>query len=204
MICIINYGVGNITSILNMLKKIGVPARITSNETDIRQAEKIILPGVGHFDYCMQQLKKAPFFDQLQLRVLEEKIPVLGVCVGSQMLMESSEEGKEPGLGWLAGKVVKFNKDQLPAGYKIPHMGWTDVQPNGNNPLYEGIAEPRFYFVHSYHIQPVDPAHVTGLADYGGRFTASVGSGHIQGVQFHPEKSHKFGMRLYGNFAKHF
>ncbi|HYE55236.1 MAG TPA: imidazole glycerol phosphate synthase subunit HisH, partial [Chitinophagaceae bacterium] len=131
MICIINYGVGNITSILNMLKKIGVPARITSNETDIRQAEKIILPGVGHFDYCMQQLKKAPFFDQLQLRVLEEKIPVLGVCVGSQMLMESSEEGKEPGLGWLAGKVVKFNKDQLPAGYKIPHMGWTDVQPNG-------------------------------------------------------------------------
>ncbi len=204
MLVIVNYGVGNLASISNMLKKIGVAATIGNTVEQVRAAEKIVLPGVGHFDYCMQELKKAPFFDALHEKVLNEKVPVLGICVGSQMLMENSEEGNETGLGWIKGKVVRFKKDELPADHKIPHMSWSEVHPKGNQPLYQGIDEPRFYFVHSFHIQPADPGDITATADYGHPFTASVGHGNIQGVQFHPEKSHKFGMQLYSNFAQRF
>ncbi|HEY0677511.1 MAG TPA: imidazole glycerol phosphate synthase subunit HisH [Chitinophagaceae bacterium] len=204
MLVIVNYGVGNLASIFNMLKKIGVPAVIGNTQQQVRDASKIILPGIGHFDYCMQELKKSDFYDTLHEKVLNEKVPVLGICVGSQMLMETSEEGNEAGLGWIKGKVKKFQKDELPSDHKIPHMSWSDVHPKGNQPLYEGIDQPRFYFVHSYYIDPADGADVTATADYGRPFTASVGHGHIQGVQFHPEKSHRFGMQLYSNFAQRF
>lgn len=199
MVAILDYGIGNINSIGNMLKKIGVPAIITSDVEKIRQAGKIILPGVGHFDYCMQQLQKAPFFDLLQERVMEEKIPVLGVCVGCQMLMEKSDEGKEKGLGWIKGSVVRFHQNKMPETKKVPHMSWSDVMPSGSTLLYKDIIEPRFYFVHSYHVE-CDEAYVSGKADYGYEFTASVQKDNIMGVQFHPEKSHKFGMKLYQNF----
>jgi imidazole glycerol-phosphate synthase subunit HisH len=204
MIAIINYGVGNLASISNMLKKAGISAEVTSQPEIIRQAEKIILPGVGAFDYCMQQFNASGLRDIVTSRVFDEKVPVLGVCVGSQMLLESSEEGNEQGLGWIKGKVVRFRQDKMPAGYKIPHMSWTDVLPANEHPLYNGIEEPRFYFVHSFHIETEDPANVTAMADYGYKFTASVGKGHIQGVQFHPEKSHRFGLALYNNFVNRF
>lgn len=204
MLAIINYGVGNLGSIYNMLKKIGVQATIANTTEEIMAADKIVLPGVGHFDYCMQELRKSNLLPALEEQVLQKKKPVLGICVGSQMLMEASEEGSETGLGWIKGKVVKFNKEALPADCKVPHMSWSEVQPKGHQPLYEGITEPRFYFVHSYYIQPADKADVTATADYGISFTASVGHEHIQGVQFHPEKSHRFGMQLYSNFAQRF
>lgn len=184
-----------------MLKKIGAEAIITNNVGEIKVASKLILPGVGHFDYCMSQLRKAPFFEAVERMVLEDKVPVLGVCAGSQMLMEKSEEGNGTGLGWIKGEVMKFKQGKMPNNYKVPHMGWTDVQPIQGNFLYAGIDEPRFYFTHSYHIVCNDEKHVTATANYGYEITASIQRENIMGVQFHPEKSHKFGMKLYQNFA---
>lgn len=204
MIAILDYGIGNIGSIDNMLKKIGAAAIITSDNEIISNASKLILPGVGHFDYCMQQLKASPFFSLLQQKVLIQKTPVLGVCVGCQMLMNSSEEGSEEGLGWINGKVVKFDKRRLPQNFKIPHMDWTDVSPLSENALYAKIEEPRFYFVHSYHLQCDHEKNITATANYGYSFPASVADGNIMGVQFHPEKSHKFGMQLYSNFVNNY
>ncbi len=184
-----------------MLKKIGVNAVITNNIDDIKAASKLILPGVGRFDYCMNQLRSSAFFDVLERMVLELKTPILGVCAGSQMLFEKSEEGSGTGLGWIKGEVVKFKTDKLPTNYKIPHMGWTDIDPAQNNFLYAGIESPRFYFTHSYHILCEDITQVTATAEYGYNITASVQKDNIIGVQFHPEKSHQFGMKLYKNFA---
>ncbi len=204
MIAILDYGIGNVSSISNMLKKVGAANSITYDPDIIASADKLILPGVGHFDYCMQQLRKAPFFSQLQKKVIEEKVPVLGVCVGCQMLMEKSEEGNEPGLGWIQGEVIKFDKKKLPANLRIPHMDWTDVQPLNGSALYQNIEEPRFYFVHSYHLQCKNEENISATAEYGYRFPASIIKDNIMGVQFHPEKSHKFGMKLYNNFVKNY
>jgi imidazole glycerol-phosphate synthase subunit HisH len=201
MVAILDYGIGNINSIFNMLKKIGAQAVITSDPERIQQADKLILPGVGHFDYCMQQLRKAPFYQLMQDKVLKEKVPVLGVCVGCQMLMESSEEGSEIGIGWIKGKVIRFKTADMDPPLKVPHMAWTDVHVKNNNKLYTDIAEPRFYFVHSYHLSCDDQSVVSATAGYGYEFTASVQQENITGVQFHPEKSHKFGMKLYDNFV---
>lgn len=201
---IVNYGVGNLASIHNMLKRIGVQAAISSNAGDIKNADKIILPGIGAFDHCMKELNASGLRDIIEKKVFEEHTPVLGVCVGCQMLMQKSEEGREAGLGWLEGDVIGFRKDRLPEGYKIPHMSWTDVQSQDDSLLYKDIKDPRFYFVHSFHIETPDNSLVTATAKYGYQFVASVGKGHIQGVQFHPEKSHKFGMALYANFVNKF
>lgn len=204
MIAILDYGIGNVSSISNMLKKIGAANSITANPEVIKNASKLILPGVGHFDYCMKQLRNAPFFDLLQKRVFNDKIQILGVCVGCQMLMEKSEEGSEKGLGWIDGEVVKFDQKRLPANFRIPHMDWTDVKPTGNSPLYDNIEEPRFYFVHSYHLQCNNLNNITATANYGYEFPASIIRDNIMGVQFHPEKSHKYGMNLYNNFVNNF
>lgn len=203
MIAILDYGIGNVSSISNMLKKINSANIITSDPDVINTADKLILPGVGHFDYCMQQLRNAQFYELLQKKVLVEKIPILGVCVGCQMLMEKSEEGNEKGLGWIKGEVVKFDKAKLPVNLRIPHMDWTDVEPNDNSPLYQDIDDPRFYFVHSYHLLCENVNNISATASYGYEFPASIVSDNIQGVQFHPEKSHKYGMKLYKNFANH-
>jgi glutamine amidotransferase len=205
MIVIVDYGVGNLASIRNMFKKIGVEAVISSAETDIREAEKLILPGVGAFDTCAEKLKESGLIAVLNPKVLEDKTPVLGVCVGMQLLMEGSEEGIQPGLGWIRGKVVKFRQDQLPAGLKIPHMGWTDILLSKPSRLFEGMYEdPRFYFVHSYHPLPAHREDILVEADYGYRFVAGMEHDNIVGVQFHPEKSHKFGMKLLENFVSHY
>lgn len=204
MVTIVDYGVGNLASIQNMLKKAGSGALISSLEEDILAAEKLILPGVGAFDTCVEKLQVSGLLNAINKKALEDKVPVLGVCVGLQLLMEESEEGRLPGLGWVKGRVVKFKQDLLPPELKIPHMGWTDVEVCKSSRLFEGMyEEPRFYFVHSFHLQPDDPEDALVEATYGYKFVAGVERGNIMGVQFHPEKSHKFGMKLFENFVNY-
>ncbi len=204
---ILNYGVGNLTSIKNMLKKIGFrQAVISDKKEDIAQAEKLILPGVGAFKYGMEQLKQAPYFDLLNQKVLEDKTPVLGICLGAQLLTEHSEEGDCEGLGWIKGKTIKFDRHQLPGHLKIPHMGWCDVTITHENGLTENlqVMDPRFYFVHSYHIVAEKEEDVMLTGRHGYEFVAGIAHDNILGVQFHPEKSHKFGMQLLSNFIHNY
>jgi glutamine amidotransferase len=205
MLTIVDYGVGNLASIKNMLKKTGNDALISSDPDIVSQADKLILPGVGAFDTCAEKLRQSGLIDILNKKALEQNTPVLGVCVGMQLLMEGSEEGSLPGLGWIKGRVIKFRQEKLPPGWKIPHMGWTDIVTTRPSPLFEGMyAEPRFYFVHSYHPDPANKEDVLVEADYGYTFAAGLEHGNITGVQFHPEKSHKFGLRLLSNFVSNY
>ncbi len=200
MIAIVNYNVGNLFSIQNMFKKIGVESCITNDKAVISNASKILLPGVGHFDYCMQQFNISGLKDLIEKKVLHDKIPLLGICVGHQMLFEKSEEGVEKGLGWLSGKVIKFDKTKMPLSYKIPHMGWTDIIVQNKATLFENIEKPRFYMVHSYYAQCSEEL-VAAKAEYGYLFVTAVEKDNIFGTQFHPEKSHSYGMRLLKKFA---
>ena len=205
MLIIIDYGIGNLSSIKNMLKKIGVDSIISNKEEDIINADKLIVPGVGHFDYGMQHLNESGLVDALNEKVLHKKTPVLGICLGVQLLTESSEEGKGKGLGWIKGKTVAFDKTKLDANHKIPHTGWTDIKGFEQSQLFTGMYdEPRFYFVHSYHLQLNDTADSLATANYGYDFTVGVEHENILGVQFHPEKSHKYGMKLLENFVKYY
>lgn len=205
MLVIIDYGVGNLASIKNILRKIGEEAVISSEGSVIAQADKLILPGVGAFDTCAGKLRASGLIPLLNRKAMEEKIPVLGVCVGHQMLLEGSEEGELPGLGWIGGRVIRFRQDKMPPGHKIPHMGWTEVSLSKPSRLFDGMyEEPRFYFVHSYHADPLDKEDALVQANYGYPFVAGVERGNIAGVQFHPEKSHKFGMKLLQNFINNY
>lgn len=201
MITIVDYGVGNLASIRNMLKKAGSEALISSRPEDILAAEKLVLPGVGAFDTCAEKLQQSGLQEVLNKKVLEEKTPLLGICVGMQLLMEGSDEGQLPGLGWIKGRIVRFRVDKMSSPHKIPHMGWTEVITQNSSRLFDNMhEEPRFYFVHSYHPQPFSENDVMVYADYGYRFAAGLENENIMGVQFHPEKSHKFGLRLMENF----
>jgi glutamine amidotransferase len=201
MVTIVDYGVGNLASIQNMLKKAGSGALITSRKEDILAAEKLILPGVGAFDTCVEKLQASGLLDSINTKVLEERVPVLGVCVGLQLLMQRSEEGRLPGLGWITGSVIKFKQELMPRELKIPHMGWTDVEVCKPSKLFKGLQEdPRFYFVHSYHLLPDNQDDALVEATYGYKFVAGIERDNIMGVQFHPEKSHRFGLRLLENF----
>jgi glutamine amidotransferase len=205
MIVIVDYGVGNLGSMQNMLKKLGMACSISSDPDEVREAQKIILPGVGAFDTCAEKLQQSGLVPVLNEKVLQQKTPVLGVCVGMQMLTAGSEEGELPGLGWVPGRVVKFSPERLTSGLKLPHMGWTDVHPVKPSRLVsEMYEEPRFYFVHSYHALLSSPHDVLLEAEYGYTFTAALERENILGVQFHPEKSHKFGMQLLENFGKYY
>ena len=201
MITIIDYGVGNLASIKNMLKKAGFESEISAEIEKIEKADKIILPGIGAFDHCMQQFNASGMRPAITKKTIEEKTPLLGICVGLQMLMNNSEEGTEPGLGWISGKTIKFKKEKL-GDLKIPHMGWTNVSISKTSSLTNNLGDlPRFYFVHSFHVLPDNPADELLVANYGYDFTAGVNRENIFGVQFHPEKSHKYGMKILENFA---
>lgn len=202
MITIIDYGAGNIKSIQNMLKKIGVESVLTKNIEAIEKATKLILPGVGHFDYGMQQLQKSGLIDVLNKKVKQEKHPLLGICLGAQMLGKTSEEGNEKGLGWIDMEVIKFNTKKLPHHLKIPHMSWNEITIEKESGLLKGLNnESRFYFVHSFFMQAKNKSDVLCTSNYGYDFVSGVQKENIYGVQFHPEKSHKFGMKLLENFA---
>lgn len=202
---IIDYGVGNLTSIKNMLNRIGCNCDISSKKNDIEEADKLILPGVGSFDYGMQQLHKNGLTGILNDKVLSKNVPILGLCLGVQLLTEKSEEGVEKGLGWIKGKTVAFNKQRLAVNQKIPHMGWTEINTFEKSKLFTDMYEsPRFYFVHSYHLELDDHYDRLAIANYGYDFTVGVEHNNILGVQFHPEKSHKFGMKLLENFIKYY
>lgn len=206
MITIIDYGVGNLLSIRNMLKKAGYrDATISNKEEDIAQAEKLILPGVGHFDYGMHQLRESAFFDTLNKRVQTDKVPILGICLGAQLLTQGSEEGELPGLGWIQARTIRFDSSRMDTSLKIPHMGWGDVKVQKPSKLFENMPEdPRFYFVHSYHLVCDDPSDELVSCTHGYSFVAGVERGNVLGVQFHPEKSHKFGLQLLSNFVNHY
>lgn len=198
-IAIVDYGMGNIGSIKNMLKKIGVDSKITADIFEIRNAYKIILPGVGSFDRAMENLKSLKLIEVLNKKALIDKVPVLGICLGMQLLAKDSEEGKLSGLGWINANVLKFKSSTL----KVPHMGWNTAEIIKEHKLFEKMyPEPRFYFVHSYYFKCDDSKDRLTNTEYGIDFTSAVCNDNIMGVQFHPEKSHKFGMRLLENFAK--
>lgn len=200
MIVIVDYGMGNLGSMLNILKRIGVPASIECDPERIARAQKLILPGVGAFDAAMDRIGRVPGLREvLDAKALSECIPILGVCLGMQLLTCGSEEGSLPGLGWIAGAAYRFPKA---AGLKVPHMGWNVVAPISTNPLTADVGEDaRFYFVHSYYVRTVDSAHVFLRTSYGIEFDSGICRANIFGLQFHPEKSHRFGMKILHNFA---
>lgn len=201
MIAIVDYGIGNLGAVVNMLSRIGAPSEITSDSARIERADRIILPGNGSFDACMRNLRATGLVPMLEDRVLKHRVPLLGICVGAQMLGYSSEEGFEPGLGWLDLRVRRF--PFLP-GIRVPHMGWNEVYPTSKtHSLVRDLEEDaRFYFVHSYYIEPACDEYVMLRANYGIDFAAAVAHKNILGVQFHPEKSHRFGKRLLSNFVR--
>jgi glutamine amidotransferase len=202
MITIIDYGAGNVKSIQNMLKKIGVQSILTKNVNEIEAANKLILPGVGHFDHGMQQLKESGLIEALNKKVINEKTPLLGICLGAQMLGNKSEEGQEKGLGWIDMDIVKFDKQLLNDNLKIPHMNWNEINIKKNTPLLNELNnESRFYFVHSFHMKTNNTEDILSTSEHGYEFVSGVNKDNIFGVQFHPEKSHKFGMQLLKNFS---
>jgi glutamine amidotransferase len=203
VIAIVDYGVGNLGSILNMLRKIGAEARISSSVNDLQSASKLILPGVGAFDEGMSNLNRSGLRETLDELVLGTKLPVLGLCLGMQLLSKGSEEGKLAGLGWIEGECVRFPTSLRESGLKIPHMGWNSLEAQSSSSLFAGFSDPpRFYFVHSYHLVCADPADVVATVHHGIDVAAAVTHGNVMGVQFHPEKSHTHGMRLLKAFAE--
>ena len=200
MIGIIDYGMGNIGSIENMLKRINTSSIITSNIDTLNQCNKLILPGVGAFDQGMQSLNDMGLISYLNDFVIEQNKPILGICLGMQLFANSSEEGSLPGLGWIKGKAKKFVFNDY--DIKVPHMGWNTIEPN-NSILFENLPdEKRFYFVHSYYYECEDKKNIISSTDYGIKFASAINKNNIWGTQFHPEKSHICGMKLLDNFTR--
>ncbi len=199
-IVIIDYKMGNLGSIQNMLKKIGVASEISSDPHRIRDAAGLILPGVGAFDAGMDNLRRSGLIEVLDERVKVAGVPILGICLGMQLMTKNSAEGKHKGLGWIDAEALRFQPTN--PELKVPHMGWNRVIPARTSELTDRLPEdPRFYFVHSYFVHCHDPADVLLTTPYGGEFHSAFHRGNIWGVQFHPEKSHRFGMALLQNFA---
>lgn len=201
MVTIVDYGMGNLGSIQNMFKRIKVASEITGDKEKIAGAKKIFLPGVGAFDAAMEKINTTGLKEILDYKAKEERIPVLGICLGMQLLTQSSEEGVLPGLSWLDARTIKFNLQDT--SLKVPHMGWNLVHTVKESPLISELPEePRFYFVHSFHVQCSNSEDVLTTTNYGKQFHSIIQHENIYGAQFHPEKSHKYGMKLLHNFAR--
>ena len=205
MIGVVDYGVGNVGSIANMLAKVGGKPLITRDHGALREAEKIILPGVGAFDTAMSNLHSLGLYDLLNELVVERRKPTLGVCLGAQLIGTASEEGKLPGFGWLDFKLLRF-RGLEGQKLRVPHMGWNTMTPTRPDiGIFQGVPEPmRFYFVHSYYMAAGDASMVLGTTPYGGTFASVVGKRNVLAMQFHPEKSHKYGIAVYRNFLERF
>lgn len=201
-IVIVNYGLGNLASVKNMLRKAGYDAEVSSDPAVILGASRLVLPGVGAFDHGMRNLAEAGLIDVLNEAVLERRTPILGICLGLQLMSRRSEEGVLPGLGWIAADTVRFRFPEGRDDLRIPHMGWNTVTAAKDTFMSPRDDETRFYFVHSYHLRCDDPADVALTATYGGDVVAAAVRGHVAGTQFHPEKSHKFGLALLRAFGE--
>jgi len=203
MIVIVDYGVGNLASIGNMLRRLQASAVISGDPMVVSSAAKIILPGVGAFDHAMRKLREGRLLGALEKRVLRDRVPTLGLCLGFQLLSHGSEEGTASGLGWIDAETVRFDASRARERLSIPHMGWSNVSTTRVHPLLETDKEPvRYYFAHSYHLRCNDPNLTIASASHGYEFPAAIARGNVMGVQFHPEKSHVFGLRLLRNFCE--
>jgi len=203
VIAIVDYGLGNVHAFANIYKRLDIPVILARNATDLGGASHIILPGVGAFDWAMTRLNNSGMYDVLDELVLRQRKPVLGVCVGMQIMARSSDEGQAEGLGWFEASVNRFDDSKFDGRTHLPHMGWNDVEPISTEGLFGGLGDgARFYFLHSYYFAPNDVKDVLATTLYGDRFVCAVRRDNIYGVQFHPEKSHGWGMQLLKNFAE--
>ena len=203
MIAIINYGVGNINAFTNVYKKLGIRIKIVRSADDLNDVTKIILPGVGSFDHAMTKLNQSGMRPVIDNMVLNNKIPIIGICVGMQMLAKTSEEGVLPGLGFINAVVRKFDESKMNPKLNLPHMGWNEVRPSIGLKLFFKLEnKPLFYFLHSYYFDCKSAEDSIAKADYGGEFDCAVNFNNIYGVQFHPEKSHQYGIQLLKNFSE--
>lgn len=203
MIAIVNYGLGNVQAFANIYKRLNIGAEIASTPERLLVADRIVLPGVGAFDWAMKRLYASGLREALEEAVIQKGTPVLGICVGMQILAERSEEGHLPGLGWIDADVRKFDLSGMVQKTHLPHMGWNDAVPCRKNGLFKGLeTEARFYFLHSYYFLPQNRDHILAMTDYNGLYASAVYAGNVFGVQFHPEKSHQWGIQLLKNFAE--
>lgn len=201
MLGILNYGVGNIGSLMNMYSCLDIDVRIIEHASEIDDVDKIILPGVGAFDRAMSELHRRDLIVPLNEAVLVKKKPVLGICLGMQLLAKSSEEGETPGLGWIDAEVIKISSGESGL-LKVPHIGWSDISLQKSSALFPIESDQRFYFVHSYFMKCTNQIDVLATVSYGDDLCCAVSKNNIYGAQFHPEKSHKFGMNMLANFAR--
>lgn len=203
MIVIIDYGLGNLNAFINIYKKLDIPIKIAKQASELEGATKIILPGVGAFDHAMTKLNESGIRSKLDELVFKAKLPVIGICVGMQILAKSSEEGILPGLGYIDGVVKKFDTSGFKQKTHLPHMGWNDIKPRLGEVLFKNLDdEPLFYFLHSYYFECNQAPNAIATATYGDEFVCAVKHENVFGVQFHPEKSHHYGVQLLKNFAK--
>lgn len=203
MIHIVDYGLGNVQAFANMYKRLGIDACLASTPVMLEHADRIILPGVGAFDHAVTLLEQSGMRPILQQLVVRQKVPLLGICVGMQILANGSDEGQLPGLGWIPGRVRSFAANPDSAQLPMPHMGWNDVSPAKPSPLFRGLeAAARFYFLHSFYFETAAVSETLATTDYGMSFSCSVRAGNIYGIQCHPEKSHHWGTQLLKNFAE--
>ena len=204
MLVIVDYGMGNLHSVLKAFKRLRIDAKVSSDISEIQAADKLILPGVGHFKRGMDNLAERNLIQTLNEEVLEKGKPILGICLGMQLFTNSSEEGNATGLGWLDAETVEFSFPDEEKKYRIPHIGWNSLNFAVKSSLYDGISEePSFYFVHSYYVKSNNPNDVAASTEYGLSFTSSMVKNNIFATQFHPEKSHDDGLKLLQNFVEH-
>ena len=203
MIHIVDYGLGNVQAFLTMYKRLGFETTRARNAFELNGAKKIILPGVGSFDHAIKLLNDSGMRSTLDSLVLDKKVPVLGICVGMQILALRSDEGVLDGLGWIPGRVSSLNNNLILSDFPLPHMGWNNVHCLEGHPLFVELEEnAKFYFLHSYYFECDEPSNIAATANYGIKFSCAVSSENVYGVQFHPEKSHNFGAQLLKNFAE--